>query len=267
MRLHILALALATALPVVATAQTSTTQAGAPSGPPPTTLPATALGRLAQQLLDVVEMGDSATIALFVDAHLGRDMRGRTPAQMAALLVKLHAQSGGLRVDRAMMAQSALRMITKSRDGKHILGMELEPEVADSTHIASITMMAMDPAMMGGPPKPWAEGPLDDARIAEIVRAKVKAAADSDRFSGVVLVAHGDQVLVHDVYGYADREQNRLNTKDTPFATYSLGKMFTDRKKYHPKTKKPKSRKKKKKEPEPPTPPPPPSSGDPFALT
>ena len=55
MRLHIFALALATALPVVATAQTSTTQAGAPAGPPPATLPATPLGRLAQQLLDVVE--------------------------------------------------------------------------------------------------------------------------------------------------------------------------------------------------------------------
>jgi CubicO group peptidase (beta-lactamase class C family) len=34
-------------------------------------------------------------------------------------------------------------------------------------------------------------------------------------------------VLVHDVYGFADRENNRLNTKDTPFATYSMGKMFT----------------------------------------
>jgi D-alanyl-D-alanine carboxypeptidase len=80
---------------------------------------------------------------------------------------------------------------------------------------------------MNGPAKPWAEGRLDDSRIAEIVRAKVKEAADSDRFSGVVLVAHGDDVLVHDVYGFADRETNRLNTKDTPFATYSMGKMFT----------------------------------------
>ena len=227
MRLHLFALALATALPIVATAQTSTTQAGSPSGPPPATLPATALGRLAQRLLDVVEVGDSSAIAGFVQQHLGRDVRGRTPAQMAALLVKLHRQSNGLRVERAMMAQSALRMMTRSRNGKHVLGMELEPEVGDSTRIASITMMAMDPAMMCGPPNPWAEGPLDDARIAEIVRAKVKEAADADRFSGVVLVAHGDDVLVHDVYGYANREQNRLNTKETPFATYSLGKMFT----------------------------------------
>jgi D-alanyl-D-alanine carboxypeptidase len=125
------------------------------------------------------------------------------------------------------MAQSALRMMTRSSDGKHVLGMELEPEVGDSTRIASITMVAMDGMAMGGPPKPWTEGPLDDARIAELIRAKVKEAADSDRFSGVVLVAHGDDVLVHDVYGFADREANRPNTKDTPFATYSMGKMFT----------------------------------------
>jgi len=229
MRPHILplAFALATALPVVATAQPSAAQAGSPASPPAATLPATALGRLAQQLLDVVEAGDSSAIRWFVDQHLGRDVRGRTPTQMAALLVKLHRQSNGLRVERAMMAQSALRMMTRSSDGKHMLGMELEPEVGDTTRIASITMVAMDPAMMGGPPKPWAEGQLDDARIAAIVRAKVKEAADSDRFSGVVLVAHGDDVLVHDVYGFADREKNRPNTKETPFATYSMGKMFT----------------------------------------
>ena len=229
MRPHILALALATTLPlpVVATAQTSTAQAGSRFRPAPSDPPRDRARPPRPAVARRRGGGDSATITRFVNEHLGRDVRGRTPAQMAALLVKLHAQSGGLRVERAMMAQSALRMMTKSRDGKHMLGMELEPEVGDSTRIASITMVAMDPAMMGGPPKPWAEGPLDDARIAEIVRAKVKEAADNDKFSGVVLVAHGDDVLVHDVYGYANREQNRLNTRDTPFATYSLGKMFT----------------------------------------
>ena len=229
MKLHFLsfAIALTTALPVVAAAQPATAQVGTSSTPSPATLPTTALGRLAQRLLDVVEEGDSSTITRFVDQHLGHDVRGRTPAQMAALFEKLHVQSNGLRVERAMMAGRALRIMAKSRDGKHLLGMELEPDASDSTRIASITLFAMDPAMMNGPAKPWAEGRLDDSRIAEIVRAKVKEAADSDRFSGVVLVAHGDDVLVHDVYGFADRETNRLNTKDTPFATYSMGKMFT----------------------------------------
>jgi D-alanyl-D-alanine carboxypeptidase len=228
MRPHILAFAIAAGLPCIAFAQPSPAQAGSPAAPAPgATLPATALGRLAQQLLDVVAEGDSSAISRFVEHHLGHDVRGRSPAQMSGLLVKLHRQSAGLTVDRSMMAGSALRMMTKSRDGKHVLGMELEPEPGDSTRIASITMVPMSPAMMSGPPKPWAEGPLDDARIAEIVRAKVKEAADSDQFSGVVLVAHGDSVLVHDVYGYADLEHRKGNTRATPFATYSMGKMFT----------------------------------------
>jgi CubicO group peptidase (beta-lactamase class C family) len=225
MRPHILALALAAALPAAAVAQPAA--ASAHERPPAATLPDSPLGRLGQRLLDVVADGDSTRVAEFVQDHLGRDVRGRSPEKMAALLVKLHRQSAGLKVERAMMAGSALRMMTRSNQANRLLGMELEPQPGDTTRIASITMMMMDERMMSGPPKPWAEGPLSEARIAEVIRAKVKQAADSDEFSGVVLVAHGDRVVVHDAYGYADREKQRPNTKDTPFATYSMGKMFT----------------------------------------
>ena len=87
--------------------------------------------------------------------HLGRDVRGRTPAQMAALLVKLHAQSNGLRVERTMMAGSALRMMTKSRNGKQWLGMELEPD-AGRQHPHRQRHDGRD-------------GPADDGRPAEAV--------------------------------------------------------------------------------------------------
>ena len=225
MRPHILALALVAALPVAAVAQTAVAPAGAPS--PAATLPDSPIGRLGVRLLDVIANGDSTTVKRFVDEHLGRDVRGRSPEQMAALFVKLHRQSAGLRVEGTMMAGSALRMLARSAQGNHLLGMELEPQPGDTTRIATITMMAMDERQMSGPPKPWAEGALTDDRIAQVIRAKVKAAADSDEFSGVVLVAHGDNVLVHDTYGFADREQQRANTRETPFATYSMGKMFT----------------------------------------
>ena len=225
MKPYVLALAIAAAAPIAAGAQSTVPPAGAPH--PAAALPESPLGRLGQRLLDVVAAGDSATVTAFVRDHLGRDVRGRSPAQMAALLVKLHTQSAGLRVERAMMAGSALRMMTRSNQGNRLLGMELEPEPGDTTRLASITMMAMDERQMSGPPKPWAEGPLGDERIAGIIRDRVKAEADSDRFSGVVLVAHRDLVLVHDVYGDADKASNRPNTKATPHPTYSLGKMFT----------------------------------------
>ena len=227
MRPYILALALVATAPVGAVAQSSVAPAGAPRPAPTSALPSSPLGRLGQRLLDVVANGDSATVSAFVRDHLGRDVRGRSPAQMAALLVKLHRQSAGLSVERAMMAGSALRMMARSNQGNRLLGMELEPAPGDTTRIASITMMAMDERQMSGPPKPWAEGSLTDEQIAQVIRTKVKEAADSDRFSGVVLVAHRDLVLLHDVYGDADKENRRPNTRQTPHPTYSLGKMFT----------------------------------------
>jgi CubicO group peptidase (beta-lactamase class C family) len=107
------------------------------------------------------------------------------------------------------------------------MAMELEPESGDSTRISGLTLVPLDQPRMGGPRQPWATGQLDDDQIAGIISAKVKAAADSDRFSGVVLVAHGDRMLLHHAYGFADREAGRPNGLETPFATYSMGKMFT----------------------------------------
>jgi D-alanyl-D-alanine carboxypeptidase len=225
MRLHILALAITTALPIVATAQPSALPARAPSTTP--SLPDNAIGRLGQQFLDAVAAGDSASVARFVDQHWGRDVRGRSPEKLAAMLAKLHAQSGGLRLERFEMGGSAIRMMTQALNGKKWMAMEIEGAAGDSTRIANITLVPLDQPRMGGPRQLWATGPLDDERIAEVVSARVKAAADSDRFSGVVLVAHGGRVLVHHAYGFADREGGRPNGLDTPFATYSMGKMFT----------------------------------------
>jgi D-alanyl-D-alanine carboxypeptidase len=225
MRTHLLALIIAATLPVVAVAQPSALPAGSPHST--VTLPDSPIGRLGQQFLDAIDAGDSASVARFVALHLGRDVRGRSPAQMAFMLTKLHAQSGGLRVQHFEMAGSAIRMMTQARNGKKWMAVELEPAAGDSTRISGVTMVPLDQPRMGGPRQPWATGPLDDDRVAEIVGAKVKAAADSDRFSGVVLVAHGERVLVHHAYGFADREAGRPNGLETPFATYSMGKMFT----------------------------------------
>ena len=72
---------IAAALPVAAAAQPSVAPAGGPR--PAATLPDSPLGRLGQRFLDVVEKGDSATVARFVADHLGKDVRGRSPAQLA----------------------------------------------------------------------------------------------------------------------------------------------------------------------------------------
>jgi CubicO group peptidase (beta-lactamase class C family) len=72
-----------------------------------------------------------------------------------------------------------------------------------------------------------APGPVDDAaRVRDIVRTLDTLAA-ADAFSGVVLVARGDSVLLHRAYGFADRERRIRNQLDTRFELASVGKMFT----------------------------------------
>ncbi len=52
-------------------------------------------------------------------------------------------------------------------------------------------------------------------------------AARRDEFSGVVLVARGEQVIFHQAYGLADKSWKIPNPPDTKFNLASMNKMFT----------------------------------------
>jgi CubicO group peptidase (beta-lactamase class C family) len=209
------------------------TSARGQAPPPAATLPATPLGRLARQFVDVVNAGDSAGVARFVAAHLAASaMPGGDAPARTRTLVRLAAQSGGLAVERAMMAGPALRVFARARstpDGSppRVLGLEFEPAPGDTARLAHVGLYPMDPAAAGGPPAPWAAGALTDGALAAVVRDRVRQAAEADRFSGVVLVARGDRVLVHEAVGHADRARGVPNTPATLFQTTSVGKMFT----------------------------------------
>ena len=50
---------------------------------------------------------------------------------------------------------------------------------------------------------------------------------ESQGFSGTVLVARGDRIVLHEGYGLADRERGIRNGKDTLYEVASLNKTFT----------------------------------------
>jgi D-alanyl-D-alanine carboxypeptidase len=66
-----------------------------------------------------------------------------------------------------------------------------------------------------------------DAAMAANVEAFATKLADSDEFSGVVLLTRRGELLVRRGYGLADRKTGRPNTPETPFMLSSVGKMFT----------------------------------------
>ncbi|HEX8395731.1 MAG TPA: serine hydrolase domain-containing protein, partial [Longimicrobium sp.] len=71
------------------------------------------------------------------------------------------------------------------------------------------------------------EGKVDEAAAVAAVAAHVGAAAQADRFSGVVLLARDGRIVHHQAYGMADRDAGRANTLDTRIGTGSVPKMIT----------------------------------------
>jgi CubicO group peptidase (beta-lactamase class C family) len=202
--------------------------AGSPAAPPPPTFPDTPLGRLGRELVDLVNRGDSAAIhAFFARGGVTQLDRGRTPAWFARTLTTLHAQSDGLDVMRArtLPDDRTLRIMTRAHRGERWLGIELVAATPAADRIESAMTIALDDPTK--PPAPWPTGLTTLADLSAAIRDRVQQAAAADRFSGVVLVAKGDSVLVHEAVGMADREHKVPNTRETRFGTTSVGKMFT----------------------------------------
>lgn len=67
--------------------------------------------------------------------------------------------------------------------------------------------------------------PVDEAMA--LTAQRLEELAKQDLFSGVVLVARGDKVILERAVGYSDREAKRPITFDTQFRIGSMNKMFT----------------------------------------
>lgn len=80
-----------------------------------------------------------------------------------------------------------------------------------------------------GVPTPEALRParLDTAAAIAALAARADAVAAQDKFSGVLLVAQGDGVLLQRAWGQADRAAHQPNTLDTKFRLGSMNKMIT----------------------------------------
>ncbi len=90
-------------------------------------------------------------------------------------------------------------------------------------HRASSAAFLMLALLSGAVP---AAQPVSPPAIAAI-QTELQRRAESDQFSGAVLVARGASTLLEAAYGFADRDKRIRNTPQTRFRFGSMGKMFT----------------------------------------
>src|SRR6266446_2737505 len=68
---------------------------------------------------------------------------------------------------------------------------------------------------------------ISDDQFTRAASAAIEKIEHEDGFSGVILVARGDQVLLRKAAGYADRERGIPNTPETKCWLESVAKQFT----------------------------------------
>ncbi|HEX6636318.1 MAG TPA: serine hydrolase domain-containing protein [Steroidobacteraceae bacterium] len=173
----------------------------------------------ARKLLEAINSGDRAVMEAYRKDNFSP---GWTEAPEADKGLYMHKEFGGfdlLEVDDDR--PYALHGWVRARDSDAVLELVVETEKS-APH--RINYLYLD---WGNSPVKFRVQRLSEAAAIDAWRADTARRAQADKFSGVILLARDDQVLLREAYGFADREGKIANTVDTRFRTASTSKTFT----------------------------------------
>ena len=161
--------------------------------------------------LDAFNSGERAQLEAFRDRW--------KPDMDVEELLALHAETGGLRLVRRETSEpGTAHALLQERESDTVARMEMTVKPGEP---ARFGVRPVDPPEDLRVPRMTAEGAID----ALVAKAGEQAAKDA--FSGVLLVANGDEVLLHRAWGQADRAAKVPVALDTKFRIGSMNKMFT----------------------------------------
>jgi len=168
------------------------------------------------------------SIEPFIASSFTQTALGREPAaERARALDALRTASGGFTLLSAnRQGERMVEMFVVSNRGGQHGKIVLFTSGKEPGKIADIFILSSrDPAKIAADRFPEAKVP--DGQVAAEIRKRVDALAEEGRFSGVVLVARGDDVILREARGLADQVWRIPNRADTRFNIASIGKIFT----------------------------------------
>lgn len=187
--------------------------------------PSTPAGQLGRSLVHALNDSDAA-LATFFTERLAPETRGSKSAdKYQRMMLKLREQSGDVTLQRVLGASDrSAQLLLRARKSAHSVGLEL---IADTSgQLRSMMLHAMPPPE-GARPKPMSKAKVEPSLVPKLIEEHVSETAALDLFSGVVLVAKDDSILLHRAWGMADRDRGISNRVTTRFGSASVGKMFT----------------------------------------
>lgn len=181
----------------------------------------------ATALLEELSDEDPVRLSTFVTEHFSAAALADYPASAwARSLAIVTRESGGLSDWRLDGSADDVTIEGHARaTGQPVVGhVWLDPREADKIRGLQLTGDLL--ARTVDAPT-WPTALTDDRGIIAAIDAEIDWRVANDRFSGVVLVAYRDEVLIERAVGWSDAEHLRENRIGSRFALASLGKMFT----------------------------------------
>jgi D-alanyl-D-alanine carboxypeptidase len=169
-----------------------------------------------KQWLDSFNSADKTKIAAFwqmYSAHPDEDRVSRD--------LRLREMTEGMTIDK-VLEDTGTHLVVRMKEGRGTY--------SEST----MDLASENPAIVGsvsGHPIPSPEGSAghstNDAELAQKVTEYAGQPHGSEAFSGAILIAHNDKVVLNRAWGEADSERHIANTTGTQFCIGSMNKMFT----------------------------------------
>jgi CubicO group peptidase (beta-lactamase class C family) len=189
-------------------------------------LPAGAQGERIKSLIDTINAGDADRVRRFINGECTGGFKTDIPMdEHVATFLGLLRQTGGLDF-------VGIRSYVPERKGETVV--IAKDRNLDSLWGITVRLTAPPDCLVRGigfsPARPspgTKEPPLTEAAFVEQTAALLARLKAQDAFSGAVLVAKGDKVLLTAAGGEASKAFHVPNNVDTKFNLGSMNKMFT----------------------------------------
>jgi CubicO group peptidase (beta-lactamase class C family) len=180
--------------------------------------------RRVRELAEVLSAPDTGKLRQYIETSFAPEFLQAIPVERhLEILSGVQRQHGGFLISAVLPTSnasvSAFAQSRKTQDWFRIL---LNIENSEPYRVRSI---GIGPG--GPPPDAIPDGRLTDDQIAESFTTRAEKAAAEDRFSGAILVAKADRVLLKAAYGDSSKRYGVRNQVDTKFNLGSMNKMFT----------------------------------------
>lgn len=192
-------------------------------------LPDGPVGERARQVVAALDGGDPELLEELVDTAFAPEFRDAAPLeQHLDILGSVHRRTGGVelyglrRYDPPRPADEGHTVIVRGRLTGEWQGVILHLDDEPPHRVTGLQLAsARPPSDLPEPPA------VTRAELTAELRAYVDRLARAGLFSGTVVVADGDEVLLSGAWGEASRRYGVENQLDTRFNLGSMNKMFT----------------------------------------